>query len=352
MHYQPDMYENPILYILPGVLLDTLDLKQIRWPGHGVSATTPFQFVENEYMKAEEYESLLADPSDWILRFYLPRTCCVFKGFQKLYPFKEFRSYNTMLSRFSIFDEPQVIEAIEALLDAGKKAHDWINQVIFFDQELKEIGFPTQFGASTYAPFDALADQLRGTKGAMLDLYRQPDKVLEACEKMAPLLIKMAVSGAKRTGIPRVFIALHKGCEGFMSIEQFKRFYWPGLKQVMEGLINEGLTPCPFFEGDYESRLDTIADVPRGKAVYHFERTNIFKAKEILGKQVCIRGNVPLSLLSTGTTEEVKEYCKKLIDVVGKGGGFIMDATGAWDDAKPENGQAMVDFTREYGVYR
>ncbi|MBW1797411.1 MAG: hypothetical protein JRJ21_03170, partial [Deltaproteobacteria bacterium] len=97
--------------------------------------------------------------------------------------------------------------------------------------------------------------------------------------------------------------------------------------------------------------LETIADIPKGKAVYWFERTDIFKAKEVLGDTVCIRGNVPLSIMCTGTPDDIKEYCKKLIDVVGKGGGFIMDSSTVMDDAKPENVKAMIDFTKEYGVY-
>jgi putative intracellular protease/amidase len=48
----------------------------------------------------------------------------------------------------------------------------------------------------------------------------------------------------------------------------------------------------------------------------------------------------------------VKAYCKKLIDVVGKDGGFIMDASTVVDDAKPDNLKAMFAITREYGVYR
>jgi uroporphyrinogen-III decarboxylase len=75
------------------------------------------------------------------------------------------------------------------------------------------------------------------------------------------------------------------------------------------------------------------------------------KAKEILGDTVCIRGNVPLSVLATGKPEDVEASCKKLIDVVGKGGGYIMDSSTGLDDAKPENVKAMFEFTREYGVY-
>ena len=60
---------------------------------------------------------------------------------------------------------------------------------------------------------------------------------------------------------------------------------------------------------------------------------------------------VPLSLLATGTTEDVKACCKRLIDVVGKGGGYIMDASTGLEDAKPENVKALFEFTRSYGVY-
>jgi uroporphyrinogen-III decarboxylase len=136
-----------------------------------------------------------------------------------------------------------------------------------------------------------------------------------------------------------------------MSPDQFKAFYWPTLKKVILGLIDEGLNPFVFWEGDCTSRLELIGDIPKGKAVYMFESTDIFKAKRILRDVVCIRGNVPLSLLIAGTPDDVKEYCKKLIDTVGKGGGFIMDASANLDDAKPENLKAMVEFTKEYGRY-
>jgi uroporphyrinogen-III decarboxylase len=136
-----------------------------------------------------------------------------------------------------------------------------------------------------------------------------------------------------------------------MSIAQFKKFFWPTLRELMIALINAGLTPCPFWEGDCTSRLEIIKDIPAGKACYAFEATDMIKAKEILGETVCIEGNVPMSLLATGEPEDVKAYCKKLIDVVGKGGGYIMDASVSLEDAKPENITAMFEFTREYGVY-
>ena len=203
----------------------------------------------------------------------------------------------------------------------------------------------------TQAPYDTLSDFFRGMKGAMLDMYRRPDKVVLACEKLLPFMLEMAVNAVRATGNPRVFIPIHWGLDNFMSPDQFKKFFWPTLRQLMVDLINEGLNPCPLWEGNCTSRLEIIKDIPAGKACYAFEATDMAKAKEILGDRVCIRGNVPLSILATGTPEAVKGYCKKLIDTVGRDGGYIMDASTGLDDAKPENVKAMFEFTREYGVY-
>ena len=82
------------------------------------------------------------------------------------------------------------------------------------------------------------------------------------------------------------------------------------------------------------------------------ERTDIFRAKEVLGDRICIRGNVPATMLCVGSPGEVEDYCKRLIDFVGKGGGFILDGgIGIPDEAKPENVSVMADTTKKYGVY-
>lgn len=137
-----------------------------------------------------------------------------------------------------------------------------------------------------------------------------------------------------------------------MSLKQFETFYWPTLKGLILGLIEAGLTPCPFFEGDYTSRLEYLLELPRGKVLGHFDNSDMHKVKEVLGKKMCIMGNAPSSLLQTGTQQDVKDYCQKLIDVVGTGGGFILSPRSSIDEAKPENIKAMLDFTKEYGIYK
>ena len=147
------------------------------------------------------------------------------------------------------------------------------------------------------------------------------------------------------------FVALHRGSDGFMSIKQFEKFYWPGLKTVLLSIINRGVTPFVFFEGTWDQRLEYLRELPKGKILGWFNRPDLFRAKKIIGDTMCICGDMPLSLLTTGTPEQVKAYAKKLIDVVGEGGGFIMGANTSLDDARPDLVKVWVDFTKEYGKY-
>ena len=351
LDFEPDLAQNPFSSRSIGPILDILDFKQLKWPGRQLDPDISFQFMEDEYMKSDEYDHFLSDTTDFMIRKYWPRLCGSLKGFEQLPPLHSIISYYFGLTGFGAFGLPDVQEALEALKRAGEQITKTLSYSRRFTEKLREEGFPVQGGAGAQAPFDTLGDFFRGTKGIMLDIYRQPDKVIEACEKLLPFTVEMAINATKRSGNPRVGIPLHKGLDGFMSLEQFKRFYWPTLRELMMILIKEGLNPCPFWEGDCTSRLDIIKDIPAGKACYSFEATDMMKAKDILGDRICIKGNVPLSILATGTPDDVRAYCKRLIDYAGKGGGFIMDSSTGLDDAKPENVKAMFEFTKKYSVY-
>jgi uroporphyrinogen-III decarboxylase len=151
---------------------------------------------------------------------------------------------------------------------------------------------------------------------------------------------------------PVVFLPLHRGADGFMSDEQFRTFYWPQLKAVLVGLINEGCVPALFCEGSYNLRLEYLKELPKASTLWVFDRSDMAKIKKLLGKTITIAGNVPAGLIVTGTAEQMKAYCKNLIDVVGKDGGYIMANGTSMDDGKPETIHAMIDFTKEYGVYK
>ena len=347
--FQPDAYDDPFPARFWGRIMERLDYRQMRWPGHGVSSNVSFQYVEDEYMKADEYDDFLRDNSDFVLRKYWPRIFESFRAFKDLPPIPCLYSYSGF-GKLATLDTPEIKKVLEDLMGAAQEARRMLSGSAAYAQRMTRLGLPPQFGGMTHAPFDVVSDFYRGTIGAMLDMYRMPDKLLGAVEQMYHNMLQNGLA-ALRSGIPRVFIPLHKGADSFMSSKQFETFYWPTLKRLIHELVHNRLVPFVFWEGDCTTRLEIIGDIPKGKVVYMFESTDIFKAKEILSDVVCIRGNVPISILMTGTPDDVRRYCKKLIDLVGKNGGFIMDASANLDDAKPENVKAMIEFTKEYGVY-
>ncbi len=252
---------------------------------------------------------------------------------------------------FIPFALPPVQSTFQALFEAGAEALKWAVAVGGADLQLAARGYPNLLGGFTKAPFDVIGDTLRGTRGIMVDIYRRPDKLLKAMEVLTPLMIKMGVSAAQATGKPLIFIPLHKGADGFLSDEQFRKFYWPTLKEVILGLIEGGCVPLPAAEGGYSSRLHVVQDLPKGKTVWMIDLTDMADAKKTLGKNACLLGNVPSSLLNLGTPQDVRDYVKRLVEVAGKDGGLIVSNGAFFDEAKPENVKAMIDAAREYGKY-
>ncbi|MFC1921599.1 uroporphyrinogen decarboxylase family protein [Chloroflexota bacterium] len=350
--FQPDVVQTTGFF--PGTVWELLEPRTTKWPGHGVPSDHSHQSVEMELMMEDEYDAVLGDATDFMLRTYIPRAFGALESFKMLPPMSTVGrgfNFNAVPILAQALAEPEVAEAIEKLQKAGRELKKWQPQMMAFGDEVEKLGFPLYNRAGAGAAFDLVSDFLRGMRGAMLDMYRYPDKLHEMCERAVPGMISGALTVAKATGNPRIFMALHRGADGFMNIKQFEEFYWPYLKKVIVALIEEDLTPCIFFEGNYDSRIEYLFEIPKGKALAHFDSTDIFRAREILGNHLCFRGNVPASLLQTGTPDEVKDYCKKLIDVVGKDGGLMVSARSSLDEVKPENLHAMIDFTKEYGVY-
>ena len=347
--FDMDSFLAPSL-VFPGKVLDMIDYKLQKWPGHGLPDDAPSQqFVEGEYMPPEEYDALIRDPADYMLRYFLPRSVGALAALQKLGPMTPFIGIPVWY--ITQFGHPDIRKAYQTLLDAGQESMKWMAVVMEVGQAALEAGYPNIWGGMCGAPYDMIGDMLRGTAGIMMDMYRQPEKLHEAMKRLVPIVVDEAVGAANASGCPLIFMPLHKGTGGFMSNKQFETFYWPTFKDVMMGLIDEGLVPMPFAEGDYEPRLEIIKDMPRASVVWWFERMDMARAKEVLGDSACIAGNLPVSVLCTGTPQEVKEHCRHLIEVCGKGGGYMLTAAAYMDKGNPDNLRAMMAAAREYGVY-
>jgi uroporphyrinogen-III decarboxylase len=345
-----DSYIPPAL-VPPGRALELVDYRLYRWPGHGISGdTTSYQCVEAEYMKADEYDALIRDPSDFWLRTYLPRIFGVFKAFSQLPPWTSFEEI--AIQSFVPFGNPDIQAGFKALLDAGTESLKWLGKVGEVAVTAAAEGIPGIMSGLAKAPFDTLGDTLRGTQGVMMDMFQRPDKLHEAMERITPLTIRSAINGVNAGAVPVVMMPLHKGADGFMSDKQYEAFYWPTFKKVIMALVEEGIMVILFAEGSYNTRFDYIKELPKGATAWWFDQTDIARAKKELGDVCCIMGNVPTSLMMTGTPQEVKEHCRKLIEVCGKDGGYILCGGANIDKGPAENMRAMMAAAREYGAYK
>jgi uroporphyrinogen-III decarboxylase len=348
--YDQDTNDFPGFF--PARVYEILDNKTLKWPGHGLSDNASLQnFVEKEYMQADEYDLFIDNPFDFGVRYFTPRTWGAFQPLTNLPPLSSFQGLPQRL--MTMYQDPAFQKLFKTIWKASKenaKYQQVIRECAGFSLE---TGYPPFMGAGSQAPFDALANSLRGTRGSSIDLYRQPDKLLEALESMVDRSIESAVSMANMALRPVVFIPMHRGYDSFMSLKQFEKFYWPTFRRLLLGIINEGCVPRMVIDGIYdEARLKIISELPRTSVVWTMEQTDMFKAKEILGDSACITGNVTAPQFYTYSPQEIKEYCRKLIEVCGEGGGYILSLGSGPDKCDTACLHAIIESAQEYGVYK
>ncbi len=350
LYFEPDSIFGGISSSAPNVILGD---RMTKWPGYGLPDDKPFQFVEGEYLKVDEYDELLDDPGDFTIRKFMPRVFTELEGLSMLPPIAMMLLGHGSMGSLSVLKSPPVMKAIEALLNAAQANIDAMKPMMASGQKMAELGFPSamDFAGMGVAPFDFMGDSLRGMRGVMTDMYRCPDKLLVAMEKFKKINLEACIQTHKMTGGRVVMFPLHRGSDGFMSISQFEKFYWPQLKSFMLDLIDEGMIPSIFYEGIWDDRLEYLADLPKGKTRGMFDRSDMFKVKEVLGGVMPISGGFPVSMLQSSRPDELREFTKKWCEVMGKNGGYIMGASSAMDYCDKDLVKVWIDATKEYGAY-
>ena len=336
-----------------GRVFEAIDYLQYRWPGHGTADTSGYQYVEAEYMLPSEFDWLAKDPTGFLLRAYMPRIARAFAPLASLGPLLDLMEGPGVAVCLSQFGTPQMQEALAALMSAGAEAMAWLEAVTAtFAALAARLGMPALSGGMTKAPFDVIGDTLRGTRGIIRDRFQRPEQLLATLDRLVSLCVESGIAGGDASGCPLIFMPLHKGADGFMSDEDYRRLYWPTLKAVILGLIDDGLVPLLFAEGGYNQRLAVIADpeIPPGKVIWFFDATDMGAARRALAGSACIGGDVPGALLRLGTPQEVEQHVARLVADVAAEGGFILSTGTTIDEARPENVAALVAAGRKYGA--
>jgi len=313
-----------------GISHDILGDKYSLMPGRELSKNTESQFVIKEpFINIDEYDLFLENPFEFLAETIIPR---IYKNLEKL-------------------NSPN---AIGSLIKLGSELGLFKPKLLEFIRKMKDVGCPPWYCALAPNPLDTFGAFLRNFDTLMLDLYRVPDKVKKICELLTPVLTEVGKATGKisleATGSRRVFCPVWYST--YLSPKMYREFHWPYLKSIILSLIDAGFTPLLSLQGSYDHLLETILELPEKKVIAWFDKTNLRKAKDVIGNYQCIAGGISPSILIGGTENKVKEEVKNIMNDVKSEGGFIFTLPfNSIGDAKVENVKAMTKAVLEYGKY-
>ena len=299
-------------------------------PGRELGKNVESQWViEKPVMNDDEWDHLIEKPFDFMMETIIPR------------------AYKNLSPKSSL-------TAVGSLIKFGMEVAKFPTFLMEMAGKLKEEAWLPYYYAVAPNPLDFIGAFYRDFDVLSLDLYRHPEKVKKACEGLAPVLAVVGKMTGKIsldvTGSRRVFCPIWYNT--YLSPEKFKEFHFPHIKLIVNELIEAGFTPLMSFQGRSDHLLEILKELPEGKVIMWFDKTDVVKARDVLGDKYCIAGGVPSSLLIGSTPEKVREHTKQLLDKMKSGGTFIVSSEfNGMGDAKVENVKAMTETVMKYGNY-
>ncbi len=305
-------------------------------PGIGLDVHETFQFLEpttdeTAMLRPDEYDRFIEDPNEFVLNVWASRASKYFLG-----PGEKNTTMNNL-----------------AWLKAGIGLATFFNILGQHAARMEcELGIVSAIAGAIKAPFDIIADAFRGFRGVAYDLHRHPDKLLEATEAVAPHMTYVALAGADPNKKVPITLWMHRGGNAFFPKDVVKKYFWPTLRECTEEIFSKGHQVLYYGEGKWANELELFLELPEKSIIFHCDKDDIFEVHKKIGHKFAISGGIPNDLLAFGTPDEVRAFCKRVIDEVAQDGGYIMDAEAIMqNDTEVENLKAMTDACREYGIY-
>ena len=294
-----------------------IESMRVKLPGKELGPDEPFQFVEDEFMTAADYDMILtkgwgAWNTDFMKRIQNPPLHGPLSGLQVLFGF------------------------IRTGMNTNKNIKHW-----------KAEGMPVMFHTGVAPAFDVFSLS-RSLRPFYRDLFDNAEKVKKAVEVGTDAMIKLGVANAKRARGDRVAIFAMRSSASFISPKIFDDISFPSIKRMVEGYHAAGLTSVLHCDGNWDLMIPRFLELPKASCVVELDgATNIRKAAEVLKGHLCIKGDVHHALLALGAAEEVTKYCEELIEFMGHDGGFILGSGCEVPiTAKVENVAALIAAAR------
>ncbi|HHU56288.1 MAG TPA: uroporphyrinogen decarboxylase [Acholeplasmataceae bacterium] len=204
--------------------------------------------------------------------------------------------------------------------------------------------------AFVFGPLGILS-MLRGQSNLYLDLYDCPDIVKKAVDTITNVLIDYC-DALIETGISAIMLDTLFASQTIMSKEMWLEFEGEYVERLAEFIHQKGKMVMIHNCGGgiyFDVQIEKMK--PEGISYLHLpdDCSSLEELKEKYGDKTTLIGMIDPAWIVNATTEEIRKECEKQIEILGKGGGFIL-ATGCEYPANLDlkAAKTMVEVAKSY----
>ncbi len=180
-------------------------------------------------------------------------------------------------------------------------------------------------GGFVFGPLGVL-NMMRGAEFLFRDCMLYPEKVKAALKPITEVLVEY-VEAQCDIGVPVVAIDTLFASWNGLKKELWEEIEAPFAREVSEAIHRKGCSVAVHNCGDgpyFDAQIKAMEPEAISFAQLPDDCSNRKELKEKYGDKVVLVGHVPTQLLITGSPHEVIEECKREIEELGDGGGFIL----------------------------
>lgn len=283
-------------------LLSTLWLSNVKIPGKDIAEDVIWQVDERELMSLDDYKDIIDH------------------GF--------IQWYNRYLD--------------ERLDHLPAKVGPFVEKLPEMDRMVRDAGMVPYSPLIFTIPYEYFCGGRTMVKFSR-DLYKHLDLVKEAMAVALPEMQEAMRASLRALRPYAVWLGGWRTASEFVAPKFWDTLVFPYFKAMAETVIEEGVTPVFHLDSNWDRDVEVFLDMPKGCVFSPDGMTDIFRARKILDGHMAVLGDVPASMLSIGTPEEVTAYCNRLLDELGPTGFILAQGCDIPPNAKMENIAAMIN---------
>ena len=211
-------------------------------------------------------------------------------------------------------------------------------------KELCQDEYPV--AAYLQAPFRC-ASMVRGSSKIYIDMKKNKENLHKLLEitTLNELIYGVALVHA---GADILMLSDPTSSGDTISRSQWEEFGCIYTKRLVGELKKTGVKIFLHVCGNVTDRLDSFAQLGVD-GISVDEKVDLAKAREIVGKKICLLGNVSPTKIMYNTPEEIRKESEECIEKAGREGAFILSGgCQIPPQGKPENIRVMVEVAHNY----